>query len=63
LNYIIEELAAVSMSSSVLRGIFKVNLPLTRRLKSSKFVCLLLQIGSFSWFSASAVSVIKIGEL
>jgi hypothetical protein len=35
---------------------------LMRSFKSSQFVFLLLKIGSLSWFSASAVSVIKIGE-
>jgi hypothetical protein len=32
LYYVVEELAAVSMSSSVLRGTFRVNLSLTRSL-------------------------------
>jgi hypothetical protein len=33
-----------------------------RCLKSTQFVCLLLKLGCFSWFSARDVSVIKTGE-
>jgi hypothetical protein len=58
LNCTVEELGYCFNVLLGLRGIFKVNLSL----KSSQFVCLLLKIGSFSWFSASAVSVIKIGK-
>jgi hypothetical protein len=58
----LKNLATASKSSSVLRGIFKDSPSLMRCLKSSQFVCLLLQTGSFSWFSASAVGVIKIRE-
>jgi hypothetical protein len=50
------------VSALVLCGMFKVNISLTRHLKSSPFVCVLLKSGSFSWFSTSTVSVIKIRE-
>jgi hypothetical protein len=33
-----------------------------RRVKSSKFVCLMLKPDWFSWFGACAVSVIKTGK-
>jgi hypothetical protein len=33
-----------------------------RWLKSSQFVCLLLKLGCFSWFSTCDVGVIKTGE-
>jgi hypothetical protein len=53
-------LTAASMSSSVLREMF--NLSLTKHLKSSKFVRLLLKLGCFSWISARVASVINTGE-
>jgi hypothetical protein len=48
---LLKNLTAASISSSVLREKFKVNLLLMRCLKSSQFVCLLLKLGCFSWFS------------
>jgi hypothetical protein len=54
-----KNLIAASISSFVLREAFNVNLWLMRCLKSSQFVCLLLKLGFFSWFSACDVSVIK----
>jgi hypothetical protein len=56
---LLKNLTAASISSSILRETFKVNLWLMRCLKSTKFVCLLLKLGCFSWFSACDVSVIK----
>jgi hypothetical protein len=47
----LKNLTAASISSSVLRETFQVNLCLMRYLKSSLFVCLLLQLGCFSWLS------------
>jgi hypothetical protein len=47
-------LTAASISSSVLRETFKVDLTMTICLKSSKFVCLLLKFGCLSWFSAGS---------
>jgi hypothetical protein len=58
---LLKNLTAASVSSSVLRETFKVNLWLMRCLKSSRFVCLLLKLGCVSWFSACDVSVIKTG--
>jgi hypothetical protein len=58
----LKNLTAASISSSVLRETFKVNLWLMRCLKSPQFVCLLLKLGCYSWFSACAVSVIKTRE-
>jgi hypothetical protein len=55
-------LTAASISSLVLKETFKVNLWLMRCLKLSQFVCLLLKLHCFSWFSACAVSVIKTRE-
>jgi hypothetical protein len=58
----LKNLTAASMSPSVLREIFKVNFSLTRHLKSSQVVCLMLTLGCFYLFCSSAVSVIKTGE-
>jgi hypothetical protein len=44
----LKNLAAVTMSSSVLRGTFKVNLSLMSCLKSSQLVCLFLKFDGFS---------------
>jgi hypothetical protein len=44
----LKNLTAASISSSVLRETFKVNLWLIRCLESSQFVCLLLKLGCFS---------------
>jgi hypothetical protein len=55
-------LTAASISSSVLRETYKVNLWLMRCMKSSKCACLLFKICCFYWFSACAFSVIKTGE-
>jgi hypothetical protein len=51
----LKNLTAASISSSVLRETFKVSLWLMRCLKSPQFVCLLLKLGCFSWFSACAL--------
>jgi hypothetical protein len=58
----LKNLTAASIFSSVLRETFKVSLLLTSCLKSSRFVCLLLKLGCFSWFSSCAFSVIRTGE-
>jgi hypothetical protein len=58
----LKNLTVASVSSSVLRETFKVNLWLMKRLKLFQFVCLLLKLGCFSWFNAFDVSVIKNGE-
>jgi hypothetical protein len=52
---LLKNFTAASISSSVLRETFKVNLWLMRCLKSSQYVCLLLKLGCFSWFSAYTV--------
>jgi hypothetical protein len=57
----LKNLTAASLSSSVLRETFKVNLSLMSCLKSFQFVCLLRMPGFFFWFSACAVSVVKTG--
>jgi hypothetical protein len=57
----LKNLTVASISSSVLWGKFKVNL-LLMSLKSSKFVCLLLDLGGFSWFSVRVVSVMETGD-
>jgi predicted cation transporter len=48
----LKNLAAASIPSTVLRETFKVNLSLMRCVKSFQFVCLLLKLGCFFWFSA-----------
>jgi hypothetical protein len=58
----LKKLAAVSISSSVLRETFKVYFVLIKRLKSYRYVCLLLKLGRFSWFNVCAVSMIKTGK-
>jgi hypothetical protein len=58
----LKNLTAASISSSVLKETFKVNLWLMRCLMSSQFVCVLLKLRSYSWFSTCDVSVIKTGE-
>jgi hypothetical protein len=44
----LKNLTAASISSSVLKEMFKVNLSLISCLKSSQFVCLLFKLGCFS---------------
>jgi hypothetical protein len=44
----LKNLTADSISSSVLRETFKINLSLVSCLKSSQLVCPLLKLGSFS---------------
>jgi hypothetical protein len=44
----LKNLTAASVSSSILRETFKVNLLLISYLKSSQFVCLLFKLGCFS---------------
>jgi hypothetical protein len=57
----LKNLTAVSVSS-VLSETFDVNLSLMRYLKSSQFVCLLLKLGCFAWFSLCAGSMNKTSE-
>jgi hypothetical protein len=45
----LKNLTAASISSSVLRGTFRVTLSLIRCLKSSQFDCLLHRLGCFFW--------------
>jgi hypothetical protein len=54
----IKELGGCFNVFLVFKGKFKVNVSLTRLLKLSRFVWLLLKIGVFPWFNASALSVI-----
>jgi hypothetical protein len=58
----LKNLTAASISTSVLRKTFKVNLSLISCLKSSQFVCVLLKFHCSSWFSVCAFSVMKTGE-
>jgi hypothetical protein len=58
----LKNLTAASISSSVLRETFKVNLFLISCLKPFQFVCLLFKLGYVSWFSVCACSVIKTGD-
>jgi hypothetical protein len=53
----LKNLTAASVSSLALRETFKATLSLMRRLKSSQFVCVVLKLSCFSWFSAYAVSI------
>jgi hypothetical protein len=53
----LKNVTAASISSSVLRGTFKVSFSLTRCQKSYKFVYLLLKHDCFSRFFACVVSV------
>jgi hypothetical protein len=55
----LRNLIVASMSSSVSRETFEVNLSFIRGLKS---VCLLLKLSYFSWFCACVFSTIKPGE-
>jgi hypothetical protein len=59
---LLKNLTAASISPSVLRETYKVILWAMSYLKSAQFVCLLLKLGCFSWFSTCAASVIKTGE-
>jgi hypothetical protein len=56
---LLKNLNTASISSPVLREIFKFSLLLMRRMKSFQFVYLLLRLGCVYWFRACAVSVIK----
>jgi hypothetical protein len=55
-SVLLKKFTAASISSSVLKETFKVNLWLMRCLKSSQFVCLLLKLGCF--FSAHVMLVL-----